>query len=325
MPARIRTIKPEFTRHEGLFDAEAESGFPLRLAYIGLWMVADREGRFKWRPRALKADVMPFDEVDFGTILEALASSGFLMRYEVDGEAFGCIPSWRKHQVINSREAASKIPAPPDNAGARTCMHGNFRGEMEGKGREGKGMRLANPNASGPAEPVPIDLPDGDQNKPVRGETDQGEPESRTPEFKTPEADPLEDLGALSDFYDPLTVMIQTEHPRAPIPAMFTKRWHQWRGELAKLATIDKYDPADIVSALRWVFEQEEATERWPGWRAQVQAIPALRKRKSADDLTKFAKIHAAWQKVDVAGASRPYRNADHRMTAEEVAAWDRI
>jgi hypothetical protein len=44
---RIRTVKPELFQHGDLFDAEVESGFPLRLAFIGLFTCCDREGRFK--------------------------------------------------------------------------------------------------------------------------------------------------------------------------------------------------------------------------------------------------------------------------------------
>ena len=47
--ARIRTIKPEFFRHEALYEAEHETGLPLRVAYAGLWTAADREGRFQWK------------------------------------------------------------------------------------------------------------------------------------------------------------------------------------------------------------------------------------------------------------------------------------
>ena len=57
--ARIRTIKPEFFRHEALFEAEQATGLPLRVAYAGLFTAADREGRFKWSPRSLKLDCLP--------------------------------------------------------------------------------------------------------------------------------------------------------------------------------------------------------------------------------------------------------------------------
>lgn len=110
---RIRTIKPEFFRHEGLFEAEVRSGLPLRLAFAGLWTVADREGRFRWRPRQLKLDVLPYDDVDISAVLNALKAEAFIVDYTVDGEQFGWIPTWHRHQVINGRESPSKLPAPP--------------------------------------------------------------------------------------------------------------------------------------------------------------------------------------------------------------------
>ncbi|GAA4169527.1 hypothetical protein [Shinella granuli] len=79
--ARIRTIKPEFFKHEGIFDAEQETGLPLRLAFAGLWTQCDREGRFAWRPRQLKVDILPYDELDFLRVLDALATRGFIVKY----------------------------------------------------------------------------------------------------------------------------------------------------------------------------------------------------------------------------------------------------
>jgi hypothetical protein len=136
--ARIRTIKPEFFRHEALFEAEQQTGLPLRVAYAGLFTAADREGRFRWSPRNLKLDCLPYDEVDFAAVLDALLAAGFIVKYQIDGESFGAIPSWRAHQHINMKEKESEIPAPADEG---MCRHRtrpvNARGE--GKGREGEG------------------------------------------------------------------------------------------------------------------------------------------------------------------------------------------
>lgn len=150
--ARIRTIKPELFKHESLFDLEARTGLPVRLAFMGLFTCCDREGRFKWRPRALKVDVMPYDDVDFSAVLDAMESGGFVTRYVVDGESFGYIPSFSRHQNINLREAASTIPAPESDAHMQSsvmhvhayALHDNAYAEQvhargEGKGREGKG------------------------------------------------------------------------------------------------------------------------------------------------------------------------------------------
>ncbi len=153
--ARIRTVKPALFKHEALFDLERETNLPIRLAFIGLFTCCDREGRFAWRPRALKLDVLPYDDdTDFSRVLDALWSRGFVLKYEVHGEVFGVIPTFNKHQVINNKEAKSEIPAPDESSYlTTTCTRGsrvedasqsplfNAQGEEEGKrkGREEEG------------------------------------------------------------------------------------------------------------------------------------------------------------------------------------------
>jgi hypothetical protein len=144
--ARIRSVKPEFFRHEGLFEAEKATGFPLRVAFAGLWTAADREGRFRWSPRALKLDCLPYDDVDFSRVLDALVTRGFIVRYRVDGNDYGLVPTFTKHQVINNRESPSSLPEPDENniftrearvddASPTPLVHA----QGEGKGRERKG------------------------------------------------------------------------------------------------------------------------------------------------------------------------------------------
>ena len=111
MLARIRTIKPEFFKHGDLYDAELETGLPLRLAFAGIWCLCDREGRFRWKPREMKLDILPYDDVDFSRVLHALATRGFLVQYECDGVMYGWVPSFKNHQSINNKETASVIPA----------------------------------------------------------------------------------------------------------------------------------------------------------------------------------------------------------------------
>ena len=113
---RIRTIKPEFFTHEGIFELEQQTGLPIRLAFIGLWGVSDREGKFRWEPRRIGIQILPYDEVSFSDILDALKNGGFVIRSNCG--AFGKIPSFLDHQCINIREAASVIPDE-----AFTCDH----------------------------------------------------------------------------------------------------------------------------------------------------------------------------------------------------------
>lgn len=159
--ARIRTVKPALFKHEALFDLERESNLPIRLAFIGLFTCCDREGRFAWRPRALKLDVLPYDDdTDFSRVLDALWSRGFVLKYEANGELFGVIPTFNKHQVINNKEAKSEIPAPDESSYlTSTCTRAarvndasqsplfDSQGEEEGKGREEEGKELASPAA----------------------------------------------------------------------------------------------------------------------------------------------------------------------------------
>jgi hypothetical protein len=69
----IRTVKPELFKHDELFDAEIEHQLPLHIAVIGLFTCCDREGRFKWHPRRLKTDILPYDDVDPEQIFNILA------------------------------------------------------------------------------------------------------------------------------------------------------------------------------------------------------------------------------------------------------------
>jgi hypothetical protein len=141
---RIRTIKPEFFLHEGLFTAEKETKLPLRVAFAGLWCAADREGRFKWEPRRLGIQILPYDDVDFSRVLDALATRGFIVSYASSTGDFGFIPSFLKHQVINNREKFSDLPDPLEcaqnehiDASATREARVRHAGKVEGKGREG--------------------------------------------------------------------------------------------------------------------------------------------------------------------------------------------
>lgn len=147
--ARIRTIKPEFFRNLKLFKAEQETKLPLRISYAGLWTACDREGRFKWHPEELKLDCLPYDNVDFSRVLDALATRGYLVKYRVGGGVFGCIPSWLKHQFINNREMESILPQVSEG---EVIIDASGTGDpralsmLKGKGNEGKVNRKGKRN-----------------------------------------------------------------------------------------------------------------------------------------------------------------------------------
>lgn len=109
---RTRLIRPGFFKDADLYDAEVASGLPLRVAFAGLWTVTDREGRFVWKPREIKPDVLPHDPVDLAAVLDALEKHGFVQRYVVDSKSYGLIPSFKDHQTFHKTEPPSQLPAP---------------------------------------------------------------------------------------------------------------------------------------------------------------------------------------------------------------------
>jgi len=120
MRARIRTVKPEIMSDEELWDLEVEANggepkAPLYRAFQGLWMLADREGRFEWRPRRLGRQILPYWKGDFEEIMQFLERERYILRYEVGGQTYGIVRTLPKNQRFNNREPQSVLPEPPAN------------------------------------------------------------------------------------------------------------------------------------------------------------------------------------------------------------------
>ncbi len=157
--ARIRTIKPDFFRHEGLQELElAHPGEYPMFVFAGLWGHCDKAGRFEWKPRMLKLDILPFLDFDMAGTLEILERADFVRRYEVDGKTYGVIDSFPEHQRIGGKEAQDpeKFPAPTEKQeGSTREALGKQKGLQEGKGREEEGNGV-NPAPKNPARFDPM-------------------------------------------------------------------------------------------------------------------------------------------------------------------------
>lgn len=115
--ARARNIKPGFFRNADLAELSVEA----RLLFIGLWTIADREGRLDDRPKQIKMEIYPADSFDVSALLEELADTDMLDRYEVGGKKYIQIVNFTKHQNPHRDERASAIPPPPGGtAGSAT-------------------------------------------------------------------------------------------------------------------------------------------------------------------------------------------------------------
>lgn len=110
--ARIRCIKPGFFLNETLGSLSVHA----RLLYIGLWCLADREGKLEDRPRWIQTQILPYDTCDVDKLLAELAKSEFIVRYKLGKRKrlrrYICIPTFLQHQRPHPREAPSTIPNP---------------------------------------------------------------------------------------------------------------------------------------------------------------------------------------------------------------------
>lgn len=107
--ARARNIKPGFFTNDALGELEPIA----RLLFIGLWTMADREGRVEDRPKKIRAQLFPYDDCKVDDLLDSLAGAGFILRYETKGLRCLQVVNWHKHQSPHHMEVPSDIP-PPD-------------------------------------------------------------------------------------------------------------------------------------------------------------------------------------------------------------------
>ena len=131
--ARIRSIKPEFFTDEDLGRLSPCH----RLTFEGLWCYADKEGRLKDRPGYLKTMTLPYDNIDFESILNDLCKNStgrgkpFITRYSVNNDNYIQINNFKEHQRPHHTEKDSILPAntPIDNVLATVTPRINPEGK----------------------------------------------------------------------------------------------------------------------------------------------------------------------------------------------------
>lgn len=130
--ARARNIKPGFFKNEMLADLEAFD----RLLFIGLWCLADREGRIEDRPKRIKMELFPCDDYQVEQGLQALQRAGFIDRYTCAEIAVIEVVNFAKHQSPHGTEKDSELP---DCNGEFTVHERSKNGCVTGKKRKSNG------------------------------------------------------------------------------------------------------------------------------------------------------------------------------------------
>jgi hypothetical protein len=121
---RSRNIKPGF-----FMDVDVgECTHAARLLFIGLWCFSDKQGKFLWEPKRIKAEIFPYDEVNIEKLLSELNQKGFIIKYSVNGKSYGAVLNFSKHQHPHHTEKDSEIPNLPSNGelpGKTTVSNGD--------------------------------------------------------------------------------------------------------------------------------------------------------------------------------------------------------
>lgn len=152
--ARARNIKPAFFKNELLVELHAYD----RLLFIGLWCLADREGRVEDRHKRIKMELFPCDTYDVDHGLNELSRCNFIKRYVAGGVSVIEIANFLKHQTPHGSEKDSELP---DESGELTVNERNNAGYITGKKRRNN-VNFDSDNGQAPdkTSTEPVDPPD---------------------------------------------------------------------------------------------------------------------------------------------------------------------
>ena len=111
--ARARNIKPAFFNNDELAEIEPIG----RLLFIGLWTICDYKGNLEYRPKKIKASILPYDNCNVDKLSINLEQSGFIQSYSNNGITYINISNFTKHQNPhkNERDKGSDVPCITDN------------------------------------------------------------------------------------------------------------------------------------------------------------------------------------------------------------------
>lgn len=73
-----------------------------RLLFIGIFSIADDQGRLSGHPAIIRGDVFPFDDIQLSEInddLDAISETGSIHKYSSDGKTIIQIVNWWKYQT----------------------------------------------------------------------------------------------------------------------------------------------------------------------------------------------------------------------------------
>ena len=168
---RARMIKPAFFSDPELANVPIGA----QMLFVGLWCLADREGRLLDAPRMIAGAIFPFrqdvSDEDVENWLQHLAERRFIIRYQARGVRCIQIRTFAKHQKIHPRELPSSLPAPPDDDGPNgspDCSLGapskptslGKPSKVSSLGKPSERSSLGKPSLGAPSKPTSLGAPE---------------------------------------------------------------------------------------------------------------------------------------------------------------------
>lgn len=121
---RQRFIWPSIWTSENFLELT----FRQRLLFIGMFSLADDEGRIKASSKTLKASIFPVDDITLKDIEEdliVLHNTGSILLYTSENERFAYFPKWGDFQHPRYAQP-SKIPSPPPVSNTKESLTQSF-------------------------------------------------------------------------------------------------------------------------------------------------------------------------------------------------------
>lgn len=261
--ARSRIIKPEFFQNEELVVLPPIA----RLLFIGLWQLADRDGRLEDRPGKIKLAVLPADECDVDDLLRQLAEKQLIVRYQIDGARYLSIPKFLVHQSPHVSERSKGIPDPPSTENSVQAPDKHSASTVLAPDKHQTNPPHSDSGSSSGcdsgSDADSLSSPDGESVKglPADSSTDDSEkPNTKagtSPKFND------EDLTLAREMFDG----IQAIQPNARLPNL-----DRWANEMRLLRSDGQDRTAEAIRAtLAWVRQD-------PFWKSNILSPVKLRK-----------------------------------------------
>jgi hypothetical protein len=250
---RARNIKPSFFKNEYLAELEPKA----RLLYIGLWCLADREGRLCDRPKRIKAELFPYEDCDVDGILIDLHNAGFVIRYEIERKKYIQVVNFLKHQNPYKSEKASEIPPAPADASKPIAKVGQSIG---------KDINIADPRCADSC----ILIPDSFSTDSLLSSKNDDNATSDDPQ--TEKRKVFENDSVQMELARCLRNLILVNLPNARVPPDTQKGLLGWCKDIDLMIRVDKRDPQDIKELICW-------SQSDPFWKSNILSPGKLRKQ----------------------------------------------